>query len=89
MKKNPNVTLLSPGAEIYVSVDSLNSHEIAHAKGSMATKRKCSNEKCFLVNTGSYQPSYDMMLKFYAYFKQGTEGTCTSRRPAFWDVVGR
>lgn len=29
------------------------------------------------------------MLKFYAYFKQGTEGTCKSRRPAFWDVVGR
>jgi acyl-CoA-binding protein len=30
-----------------------------------------------------------MMLKFYAYFKQGTEGPCKMRRPAFWDVVGR
>lgn len=39
--------------------------------------------------SGSYQPSYDMMLKFYAFFKQGTEGTCSGRRPAFWDIVGR
>lgn len=29
------------------------------------------------------------MLTFYAYFKQGTEGAAKSRRPAFWDVVGR
>lgn len=29
------------------------------------------------------------MLRFYAYFKQGTEGSCTGRRPAFWDIVGR
>jgi len=30
-----------------------------------------------------------MMLRFYAYFKQGTEGPCKGRRPAFWDIVGR
>lgn len=29
------------------------------------------------------------MLRFYGYFKQGTEGSCTGRRPAFWDIVGR
>ncbi|XP_070499369.1 acyl-CoA-binding domain-containing protein 5A isoform X2 [Chironomus tepperi] len=38
---------------------------------------------------GSYQPSYDMMLRFYSYFKQATEGPCKSRRPAFWDIVGK
>jgi acyl-CoA-binding protein len=30
-----------------------------------------------------------MMLRFYSYFKQGTEGPCKSRRPAFWDIVGK
>jgi acyl-CoA-binding protein len=30
-----------------------------------------------------------MMLKFYANFKQATEGPCLGRRPAFWDVVGK
>ncbi|CAH1715446.1 unnamed protein product [Chironomus riparius] len=38
---------------------------------------------------GAYQPSYDMMLRFYSYFKQATEGPCKSRRPAFWDIVGK
>ncbi|PSN41072.1 hypothetical protein C0J52_10614 [Blattella germanica] len=27
------------------------------------------------------------MLRFYAYFKQATEGPCTASRPAFWEVV--
>lgn len=30
-----------------------------------------------------------MMLQFYSYFKQATEGPCIQARPAFWDVVGR
>lgn len=30
-----------------------------------------------------------MMLRFYSYFKQATEGPCRSRRPAFWDMVGK
>ncbi|CRK96362.1 CLUMA_CG009779, isoform A [Clunio marinus] len=42
-----------------------------------------------LPKNGSYQPSHDMMLRFYAYFKQSTEGSCKGRRPAFWDIVGR
>jgi len=29
------------------------------------------------------------MLRFYAYFKQATQGTCSGTRPAFWDLVGR
>lgn len=39
--------------------------------------------------SGPYQPSYDMMLRFYSLFKQATDGPCKTRRPAFWDVVGR
>nr|CAH7717888.1 unnamed protein product [Callosobruchus chinensis]CAH7751913.1 unnamed protein product [Callosobruchus chinensis] len=38
---------------------------------------------------GSYQPSNELMLRFYSYFKQATQGPCTGTRPAFWDVVGR
>lgn len=30
-----------------------------------------------------------MMLKFYAYFKQSTDGKCSGKRPGFWDIVGR
>lgn len=43
----------------------------------------------FTLFIGPYQPSYDMMLKFYSYFKQATEGPCKTRRPAFWDMVGK
>jgi acyl-CoA-binding protein len=39
---------------------------------------------CF---AGSYQPSHELMLRFYAYFKQATEGPCVAPRPAFWEVV--
>nr|XP_023024159.1 acyl-CoA-binding domain-containing protein 5-like [Leptinotarsa decemlineata] len=42
-----------------------------------------------LPKNGSYQPSNELMLRFYAYFKQGTLGDCQGSRPAFWDVVGR
>ncbi|XP_073822690.1 uncharacterized protein [Musca autumnalis] len=42
-----------------------------------------------LPKNGPYQPSTVMMLKFYGLFKQATEGPCTSKRPAFWDVVGK
>ena len=37
--------------------------------------------------TGSYQPSHELMLRFYSYFKQATEGPCTASRPGFWEVV--
>ncbi|CAO1352354.1 unnamed protein product [Diamesa serratosioi] len=42
-----------------------------------------------LPKNGSYVPSHDMMLRFYSLFKQGTEGPCKEKRPAFWDVVGK
>lgn len=42
-----------------------------------------------LPKNGSYQPSNDMMLRFYSYFKQATLGPCTQKKPPFWDVVGR
>ncbi len=30
-----------------------------------------------------------MMLRFYSFYKQATQGPCTQTKPAFWDVVGR
>ncbi|XP_015589100.1 acyl-CoA-binding domain-containing protein 4 [Cephus cinctus] len=42
-----------------------------------------------LPKNGAYQPSNDLMLRFYAYYKQATEGPCQSPRPAFWEVVRR
>lgn len=42
---------------------------------------------CF--TKGSYQPSNELMLRFYAYFKQATQGPCKGARPAFWDLVSR
>ncbi|XP_041824198.1 acyl-CoA-binding domain-containing protein 5A [Melanotaenia boesemani] len=38
---------------------------------------------------GPFQPSNDMMLKFYSYYKQATIGTCNIPRPGFWDAVGK
>ncbi|KAM4029055.1 acyl-CoA-binding domain-containing protein 5 isoform 2-T2 [Anomaloglossus baeobatrachus] len=42
-----------------------------------------------LPKNGSFQPSNEMMLKFYSFYKQATLGPCNSQRPGFWDPVGR
>ncbi|KAJ6641449.1 Acyl-CoA-binding domain-containing protein 5 [Pseudolycoriella hygida] len=42
-----------------------------------------------LPKNGSYQPSNDMMLRFYSFYKQATLGSCKQPKPAFYDVVGR
>ncbi|XP_078330930.1 acyl-CoA-binding domain-containing protein 5-like isoform X2 [Crassostrea virginica] len=42
-----------------------------------------------LPKDGPFQPSYDMMLKFYSYFKQATEGKCTRPKPWAWDIVNK
>ncbi|KAK3605989.1 hypothetical protein CHS0354_019670 [Potamilus streckersoni] len=40
-----------------------------------------------LPKNGPFQPSHEMMLSFYGYYKQATEGPCTLPKPGFWDVV--
>uniref|UniRef100_UPI003AAF48A0 acyl-CoA-binding domain-containing protein 4 n=1 Tax=Centroberyx gerrardi TaxID=166262 RepID=UPI003AAF48A0 len=42
-----------------------------------------------LPKNGSYQPSYNVMLRFYSLYKQAVCGPCTVSRPGFWDPVGR
>ncbi|KAI4878316.1 hypothetical protein NFI96_017967 [Prochilodus magdalenae] len=42
-----------------------------------------------LPTNGSFQPSNEMMLKFYSYYKQATLGPCSIPRPGFWDPVGK
>ncbi|XP_017759324.1 PREDICTED: acyl-CoA-binding domain-containing protein 4 isoform X2 [Eufriesea mexicana] len=40
-----------------------------------------------LPKNGAYQPSNEIMLRFYAYYKQATEGPCQQSKPAFWEIV--
>ena len=47
----------------------------------------CNTTYLLFFFTGSYQPSHELMLRFYSYFKQATEGPCMAPRPAFWEVV--
>ncbi|XP_063371087.1 acyl-CoA-binding domain-containing protein 5 isoform X1 [Cydia amplana] len=42
-----------------------------------------------LPKSGSYQPSNELMLRFYSYYKQAMEGPCDKPKPGFWDVVNR
>uniref|UniRef100_A0A8D0HMP0 Acyl-CoA-binding domain-containing protein 5 n=1 Tax=Sphenodon punctatus TaxID=8508 RepID=A0A8D0HMP0_SPHPU len=42
-----------------------------------------------LPKNGSFQPTNEMMLKFYSFYKQATEGPCNVPRPGFWDPIGR
>ncbi|XP_005386929.1 PREDICTED: acyl-CoA-binding domain-containing protein 5 isoform X2 [Chinchilla lanigera] len=42
-----------------------------------------------LPKNGSFQPTHEMMLKFYSFYKQATEGPCKLSRPGFWDPIGR
>lgn len=44
----------------------------------------------FFSPSGPFQPSDDMMLMFYSYYKQATVGPCNIPRPSgFWDSRGR
>lgn len=43
----------------------------------------------FPSESGPYQPSNSTKLKFYGLYKQATEGTNTTPKPGFWDVVSR
>ncbi|XP_046613189.1 acyl-CoA-binding domain-containing protein 5 [Neodiprion virginianus] len=40
-----------------------------------------------LPKNGAYQPSNELMLRFYSYYKQATEGPCQQPKPGFWEVV--
>lgn len=42
-----------------------------------------------LPKNGTFQPSDELKLKFYAYFKQATDGPNDTRKPAFYDIVNR
>lgn len=42
-----------------------------------------------LPKNGSFQPTNEMMLKFYSFYKQATHGPCNTARPGFWDPIGR
>ncbi|XP_074835050.1 acyl-CoA-binding domain-containing protein 4 isoform X2 [Carettochelys insculpta] len=42
-----------------------------------------------LPRGGSYRPPYEVMLRFYSYYKQATVGSCEIPRPGFWDPIGR
>ncbi len=56
----------------------------------MRRREKQLNQKArFIHNQGPYQPSNEMMLQFYSYYKQATQGPCTIPKPAFWDIVNK
>lgn len=42
-----------------------------------------------LPKNGPFQPSDELKLKFYAFFKQATEGPNLTKKPAFYDIVNR
>eukprot|EP00057_Strongylocentrotus_purpuratus_P021887 XP_011676361.1 PREDICTED: acyl-CoA-binding domain-containing protein 5 isoform X2 [Strongylocentrotus purpuratus] len=40
-----------------------------------------------LPKNGPFQPSFELMKRFYGLYKQATEGPCHETKPAFWNVV--
>ncbi|CAG0917218.1 unnamed protein product [Notodromas monacha] len=42
-----------------------------------------------LPKEGPYVPSHELQLRFYAHFKQATEGSCPGSRPRMWEPVKR
>ena len=43
----------------------------------------------FTSSLGAYQPSNELLLRFYSYYKQATEGPCHNHKPPFWEIVRR
>ncbi len=39
--------------------------------------------------SGPFQPSHDMMRKFYSLYKQATEGPCSMEKPPFYNLIQR
>ncbi|KAF3691476.1 Acyl-CoA-binding domain-containing protein 4 [Channa argus] len=66
-------------------VPAMAEHVVDHQKRFQAAVDVIHN----LPKNGSYQPSYDVMLRFYSLYKQAVCGPCTVPCPAFWDPVGR
>uniref|UniRef100_A0A2H1WZ86 SFRICE_029184 n=1 Tax=Spodoptera frugiperda TaxID=7108 RepID=A0A2H1WZ86_SPOFR len=54
-----------------------------------ASQKSDVKQRLHCVSLRSYQPSNELMLRFYSYFKQATEGPCDKPKPGFWDVVNR
>jgi hypothetical protein len=42
-----------------------------------------------LPKNGPFQPSNELLLKFYGYFKQATQGSCKTSKPSIFKVVER
>ncbi|CAI8008150.1 Acyl-CoA-binding domain-containing protein 5 [Geodia barretti] len=42
-----------------------------------------------LPKEGPYMADNKTKLRFYALYKQATEGPCAAPKPGFWDVVGK
>lgn len=42
-----------------------------------------------LPQNGPFQPSQELLLKFYSYHKQATEGPCNTEKPYFWDIASK
>ncbi|CAG2169454.1 unnamed protein product [Oppiella nova] len=42
-----------------------------------------------LPKSGHYKPTDELRLQFYAYYKQATDGPNTTKKPAFYDLVGK
>ena len=42
-----------------------------------------------LPKNGPFQPSNELLLKFYGYFKQATSGPCNTSKPSVFKVVER
>lgn len=42
-----------------------------------------------MPKNGPFQPSPELMLRFYGLFKQATEGICNQPKPAFWAVINK
>lgn len=62
---------------------------LIHFTCSRLSGRTPTNSPPGLSPLGPFQPSNDMMLKFYSYYKQATLGPCNIPRPGFWDAVGK
>ncbi|XP_054161756.1 acyl-CoA-binding domain-containing protein 5-like isoform X2 [Oppia nitens] len=67
-----------------------------HKKSNSLTVLKMSTEDQFnaavnvikrLPKNGPFQPSDDLKLRFYALFKQATEGPNRTKKPAFYNIV--
>lgn len=92
----PNSSNLNSFFKVY-DIQLMQSHSFASSNQYVVSLIRCnlnihnlrleSKQGIYVCFAGPFQPSPDLMLRFYGLYKQATEGKNNQPKPSFWAVI--